>query len=217
LSFIHPDIKIINNSKDYETGEPYNNRGTICRDAITHASGDYFMLMDDDDIYLPWYIEQAYEELIKSGRDAWKPAKSFFATPTGFELAQNVMEASVIVKMNRIREIGFNTEKTGEEGLSWYTKLRDEGHIIENEINYIPSYCFNWSGSTGNSAHKQSGDINNPNNFETHKENCFDIPNRKIQVRNLYFLYYPYIDFIRKNYDLFNQEFYKKYLNGLPI
>ena len=48
------DIIVVNNSVDYETLNPYTNRGAICRDAVTHATGDYFMLMDDDDIYLPW-------------------------------------------------------------------------------------------------------------------------------------------------------------------
>ncbi len=52
---------------------------------------------------------------------------------------------SVIVKMTRIREIGFRSDFTGYEGLSWYTKLRDEGQLDEHNKNYIPSYGFNWS------------------------------------------------------------------------
>ena len=59
LGFEDGSITIINSSIDYLTGKAYENRGQICRDAVTHATGDYFMLADDDDIYLPWHIEQA--------------------------------------------------------------------------------------------------------------------------------------------------------------
>ena len=74
-----------------------------------------------------------------------KPQQSLFAAPGKIELCQNTLEASVIVKMDRIREIGFRNDLTGYEGLSWYTKLRDEGQLNENNPNYVPSYCFNWS------------------------------------------------------------------------
>ena len=62
------NIVIVNNATDYETGKPYENRGQICRDAITHATGDYFMLADDDDVYLPWHIQQAVERFIVTGK-----------------------------------------------------------------------------------------------------------------------------------------------------
>ena len=131
LGFEDDSIIVVNADKNYETGEGYTNRGDICRDAVTHATGDYFMLADDDDIYLPWHIQQAVDGIEELGTDAWKPQKSLFAAPNKIELCQNTLEASVIVKMNRIKEIGFRSDMTGYEGLSWYTKLRDEGQLNE--------------------------------------------------------------------------------------
>ena len=145
LEHENPNIVVVNNATDYITGEPYKNRGQICRDAVTHATGDYFMLADDDDVYLPWHIQQAVEGIEELGTDAWKPEYSFFAAPGKVELVMNTMEAAVIVKMERIREIGFRSDLTGYEGLSWYTQLRDEGQLDEHNKNYLPSYCFNWS------------------------------------------------------------------------
>lgn len=209
------NVIIVNNDKDYQTGLPYTNRGQICRDAVTHASGEYFMLADDDDIYLPYHLEQAVKGIESNGMDAWKPEKSLFATREGIKLVQNTLEASVIVKMNRIREIGFRSDITGYEGLSWYTKLRDEGQLDENNKKYVPSYCFNWSDPTEIAGHKQSGDIDNPNNFDIHKEQSKDVAKYKltpISREELDKEYLKYYDCIVKYRNEFDTESYKTYI-----
>jgi hypothetical protein len=214
LEHHNPNITIVNNATDYLTGEPYKNRGQICRDAVTHATGDYFMLADDDDVYLPWHIQQAVEGIEELGTDAWKPEYSFFAAPGKVELVMNTMEAAVIVKMDRIREIGFRSDLTGYEGLSWYTQLRDEKHLDEHNKNYLPSYCFNWSDPGEVAGHKQSGDINNPDNFENHKNASGDyctgflttLTNAELQL-----FYKPYYEFIVNNPDQINQEYKERY------
>lgn len=192
-------VIIVNNDVDYVTGKPYTNRGAICRDAVSHARGDYFMLADDDDVYLPWHVQQAVDRITETGKDAWKPEKSFFATPEGISLQMNTMEASVIVKMERIREIGFRTDKTGYEGLSWYNVLRDEGHINEHDTCYLPSYCFNWSDPGEVAGHKQSGDIDNVDNFENHKRASTDHATgllTPVDPGELELFYKPFIEFI---------------------
>jgi len=206
-----PSIIIVNNNTDYITGDLYKNRGQICRDAVTHATGDYFMLADDDDIYLPWHLQQAVEGIIDNQKDAWKPEKSFFATHHKVEMCQNTLEASVIVKMDRIREIGFRSDLTGYEGLSWYTKLRDEGNLDEHNKNYVPSYCFNWSDPSEVAGHKQSGDINNPNNFDNHKEASRDYATKELSLVSIGDTYTKYYDYLRNNLSEFNQEYYTKY------
>jgi len=212
LDFIDDTIIVINNNTDYETGLTYTNRGQICRDATSHASGYYFMLADDDDIYLPWYIEQAVDGIKLSSKDAWKPEKSFFANGGKIDLVKNTLEASVIVKTHRIKEIGFNIEKTGCEGLTWYNKLKDEQHLDENNKNYIPSYCFNWSDPPQISGHKQSGNIDNPNNFENHKLQSKDPCIRPLsKTKFSSTIYFPYYSFLINNIDSLNKEFFDKY------
>jgi hypothetical protein len=214
LAFQDPAVIIINNGIDYLTGNPYENRGQICRDAVTHATGDYFMLADDDDIYLPWHLEQAVDGIEANGKDAWKPEMSFFATPERLELVMNTMEASVIVKMDRIREIGFRVDKTGFEGLSWYTKLRDEGNLDEHNKDYLPSYCFNWGDPSEVAGHKQSGDIDNPDNFENHKKASGDVPTealKPITLKELQDEYDKYYKYININVFKLNENYYKKY------
>lgn len=213
LGFDSDDIIVINNNTDYETGNPYRNRGQICRDAVTHTTGDYFMLADDDDIYLPWHMQQAYDGITTNGKDTWKPERSFFANRTGIHLVKNTLEASVIVKMNRIREIGFRMDLTGYEGLSWYTKLRDEEQLDEHNSYYVPSYCFNWSDPAEMAGHKQSGDIGNPANFENHKRASTDhATGPLIGNVDLTDVYRPYYEYIYNNRQLFPEELIEKYV-----
>jgi glycosyltransferase involved in cell wall biosynthesis len=209
-----PSVIIVNNGIDYKTGLPYTNRGFICRDAVTHATGDYFMLADDDDVYLPWHIQQAVDGIEELGTDAWKPHMSFFAAPSRLELTNNTLEASVIVKMDRIRELGFRSDKTGYEGLSWYNKLRDEKQLDEHNHKYLSSYCFNWGDPQEIAGHKQSGDIDNPNNFNNHKAASKDVadqPLTPISESELVEFYNPYYEYIRNNKSRFDQECYNKY------
>lgn len=216
--FFDSNITIVNNSIDYVTNVNYTNRGDICRDAVTHASGDYFMLMDDDDIYLPWYVQQAVDKIEEVGKDAWKPMKSFFASTTQLDLVMNTMEASVIVKMDRIREIGFRNDLTGYEGLSWYTRLRDEGNLDEQYENYVPSYCFNWGDPGEVAGHKQSGDINNPDNFENHKKASGDhakSPLIPLSPQELNDVYKPYFEFLKTHQNEFSQKEYEKYCKDI--
>jgi hypothetical protein len=210
------NVTIVNNGIDYQSGEPYLNRGYICRDAVTHATGDYFMLGDDDDIYLPWHIQQAVEGIEELGTDAWKPEQSFFATQDKLELTMNTLEASVIVKMPRIRQIGFRSDITGMEGLSWYTQLRDEKQLYEHNKNYLPSYCFNWSDPHEVAGHKQSGNINSPNNFEEHKEATKDVADSTLvalSLEDLTLTYQKYFEWIKNNSELINQEYFNRYFS----
>ena len=216
LGFEDPNIIVFNNNTDYQTLQPYTNRGQICRDAVTHATGEYFMLADDDDIYLPWHIQQAVEGIEEIQKDSWKPEMSFFASQSEVKMVRNTLEASVIVKMSRIREIGFRTDMTGYEGLSWYTKLRDEKQLDELNKNYVPSYCFNWSDPHEVAGHKQSGDINNPKNFENHKSNSNDFACRPLKKGfNLDSVYFPYYEYLKNHRQDFSQRHFDKF--ALPI
>lgn len=212
--FDEDSIIVINNNTDYQTGMPYINRGQICRDAVTHTTGDYFMLADDDDIYLPWHLQQAVDKIEEVGKDAWKPQKSFFATRHKLELVQNTMEASVIVKMHRIRELGFRMDKTGLEGLSWYTKLRDEGQLDEQYTDYVPSYCFNWGDPPHLAGHKQSGNIDNPHNFQEHKIQSMDYAVRPLQSSPpLNGVYFSILQFYKEYQYMFPPAMIYKYVN----
>jgi hypothetical protein len=116
--------------------------------------------------------------------------------------------------MARIREIGFRIDITGYEGLSWYTRLRDEGQLNEYNANHVPSYCFNWSDTGEIAGHKQSGNINAPNNFEEHKAASTDYASRPLErlaKPHLDSVYKKYYEWFRRVEHELNLEYYNRY------
>lgn len=210
LGFKSENILVVNNSIDFETKMPYTNVGSIRRDALTFATGDYHYTFDDDDIYLPWYISQAVYGISQTGKKAWKPELSFHKTRSELTLESNYMEASVLVDIDEIRNIGFKQE-TGSEGLSWYHSLQERGELDPHNKNYIPSYCFDWSDEYNLAWHKQSGDIGNPNCFNDHKKESLDVAVKPLNKIDLSDTYVPFYEHFRKHRSEFNQEYLTKF------
>ncbi len=179
-------IKVINNNIDFETKQPYTNVGAIRRDAFSFASGDGYITWDDDDIFFPWNIRQCVDGINQSGKSAWKPKYSFIKylghSPT---LAYNNMEASILTQTEKIREFGFNMQKTGAEHLGWLDKLIEQRDIlIDDEA--IPGYCFYWSDELSIGGHKQSNntEFQRSDNFERHKLYTTDYSTRQLTMKN---------------------------------
>lgn len=175
-------ILIINNNIDRVTKEPYTNVGAIRRDALVFAGGDYVVTFDDDDVFLPHFMRQGIDKIEQTGLPSFKPAYSFFYSGGNLRLVRNTMEASVVADIKKVREYGYLLE-TGKEGLGWYTKMRDNGELFENDDDCIPSYCFDWNTNFDNSfIHRQSGDIDNPDNFNNHKAASKDIADKPLKI-----------------------------------
>jgi glycosyltransferase involved in cell wall biosynthesis len=209
-------VLIINRSTDFLTKEPYTNVGAIRRDALQFAEGDYVVTWDDDDIFLPHFIRQGIDRIQETGLPSFKPEMSFFYSGNHLRMVRNTLEASVIADINKVREYGYLLE-TGKEGLGWYTKLRDNQELNEYDRHYVPSYCFNWNdGNEMKAAHKQSGDINNPQNFDNHKMHSLDsVDGRTIEIydeKRLEETYKPYFDYIRSHMNDFPAELVEKYI-----
>lgn len=208
-------VMIINSNRDSVTKRPYTNVGAIRRDALMFANGDYVVTWDDDDIFLPHFMEQAINRMKQTGLPAFKPEMSFFYSGNYLRLVRNTLEASIVADIKKVREYGYLLE-TGKEGLGWYTKMRDNKELDEHDTYYLPSYCFNWNdGQAMKAPHKQSGDIDNPDNFENHKRNSLDQVNgRELQIwdrERILEMYKPYFSFIDKNRENYPIELYQKY------
>lgn len=209
-------VVIINSNTDTITKQPYTNVGSIRRDALVFASGDYVVTWDDDDIFLPYFMEQAVDRMQQTGLPSFKPEKSFFYAGNNLRLVKNTLEASVVASRKKVQEYGYRLE-TGYEGLGWYTKLRDNRELDENDPYFVPSYCFNWNdGQEMKAPHKQSGDINNPDNFENHKKQSLDrVGGRLISLwdeKKLRETYLPYIEHFNNSVADFPPELVDKYL-----
>ena len=224
--FSNQRILVWNNNIDYLTKENYTNVGAIRRDALDLVSdglGGYVVTWDDDDVFLPWFMEQAIDRIRETNLPSFKPEMSFFYSGDYLRLVRNTLEASVVAKYEKVLEYGYLLE-TGKEGLGWYTKMRDNRELNEQDKYYLPSYCFNWNdGAEMNAPHKQSGDINNPDNFNNHKKASIDAVNgRSLSIyteEKKRETYNPYFDFIQSYSADFPPELVEKYFipHLLPV
>jgi|LakMenEpi03Aug12_release.lakeMendotaPanAssembly.Ray.scaffolds.fasta_scaffold212374_4 glycosyltransferase involved in cell wall biosynthesis len=214
-SFSYEDllrIKIFNSNIDLNTGKPYKSTGAIRRDGVARSTGEYYITWDDDDIFLPWNIQQCYDGLVRTGKRAWKPKKSIMWWADAPKLEFNVLEATA---MMYIAEATFD-ENSGPEGMSWYQRLINNNQISEDEDG-IPGYCYYWKDPVEIGGHKQGNalDINKPNNFELHMSRCVDHATRAFTKRNLSY----YDDIISRMKFIFDDisknkpDTYAKYVN----
>jgi len=175
-------IKIYNNNIDCQTGEPYTSTGAIRRDGVSRSSGNLYVTWDDDDIFLPWNLQQCLDGISRTGAKAWKPYKNILWWRETPEVDRNVLEATVIM---RIEEAVFENN-SGPEGMKWFNRLQQSGDLIEDQYS-IPSYCYYWIDPREIGGHKQgnSADINDPNNFTNHMNKSVDKATRSLTKRSI--------------------------------
>jgi hypothetical protein len=209
-------IKIINNNIDFETKQEYTNVGSIRRDALTYAKGNYYITWDDDDLFFPWNIRQCIDGINYSGKSSWKPKYSFIKH-LGHDpsLAYNNMEASILTKIEKVREFGFDIKKTGAEHLGWLDSLKKSNDILEDE-NSIPGYCFYWADLPDIAGHKQSNndEFQRPDNFARHKQMTTDYAKRPLTLKKIESyaeVFLPFISYFN-DYKNKNFELYEKYI-----
>lgn len=213
------ELKFFNNNTDQITRMPYTNVGAIRRDALVHAAGEYVITWDDDDIFLPWFMRQSLNRIRETDKPFFKPMYSFWnGGNDGVKLVRNTMEASVMGDINKVREYGYDLH-TGKEGLSWYTKARDNGELNEEDDYCIPQYCFDWNSNPTAAyyVHRQSGNIDSPENFNDHKSASLDrVDRRKMVLYNkvkMNEIYKPYYDYLVANRTKFNSSLLMRYFD----
>lgn len=165
-------VLLINNCKDLETGKPYTNLGDIYRDALTYVPEDVDVISfwDDDDIFFKDHIEEGVKGLIKGGKTAYKPKKSYYRGHTQLVLVENTLEPSIFTKVSHIRKYGFSKETTAQH-LQWVNPLVHNNEIFVDEGGK-PTLCYNWGDNFP--TFKTSGDPKNPNNFRNYEVNSKD-------------------------------------------
>jgi hypothetical protein len=213
---LHRDIFVFNQQIDTQTSQYYDNVGAVRRDAANLAHGQYYICWDDDDLFLPWHIEQGVEYLLKHPeKKAYMPMYSYFTQDGGktFSLERNSMEASCIVDINEIRKAGF-ANSNGAEHLTWRQGLRDTGELDEyNDVSPMESYMYIWGENIA--PRKQSGHINDPNNFENHKLANTDFGDRPLGFYVHENLSDWFLDILRYRLELLNRSDRKRLFRAL--
>jgi len=130
-----------------------------CRNKLLSLSeAEFIRTWDDDDLYLPWTIEQGVTNC--ELWNAWKPARSWFHTPEGPpRLLGNAMEASITFKRKHAFKFGYRLSGGDEHGPLL------AGGCAETELGNAASYVYRWgfgewhiSGSMGSGTEQTRAD-----------------------------------------------------------
>lgn len=159
---------LVNNHLSYSTGKPYVTLGEIYNDAITHIpeDTDIVNMMDDDDIYLPDHVEEGVKGILRHGKLAYKPKKSWYRHLKSISLQENTLEPSIFVDFNHLKQYGFSLETTAQH-LQWIDPLITSNQIIADPDGK-PTYICDWSQDIP--TFKTSGNPNNPQNFKNYSD-----------------------------------------------
>ncbi len=174
-------ILLINNSKDFSTGESYSSTGAVFRDAITFIPEDHEItaITDDDDIYLPEHITEGVKGINKAkklGKKVYKPYYSYFKTSSGISLAHNNMEPSSFILSDYLKDKGFKPSAVDYHD-GWLQDAKDN-QLLYVEPTGKPTFIYDWSEEL--KVHKISGDLHNPENFNNHLKYSADHGDRLI-------------------------------------
>ena len=211
-------IRVVNNNIDSHTGQEYTDVGSIRRDALAQAKGDFYICWDDDDIFLPWNNQQCIDGIQNTSLSAWKPKSSMWCLrPNSPEITQNYMEASYIVRIEALRACGYDKHAGGGEHLRWVHKFNKEKSVLISSES-IPAYSFNWSDPQDIGGHKNSGSIKRADNYQHHRNGCTDKHTRPLNLVDTRTTIEPYIRLLKQsvgntyNGHTITEEVFNKYV-----
>ncbi len=165
-------VILVNQNIDKETHHAYKTLGGIYRDAIKRipSDTDVVVFWDDDDIFLPNHITEGVKGMLRGGKKAYKPSRSYYRGSEGVNLVSNTLEPSIFVRFDHIKEHGFH-ETTSDQHLKWVDALISENELFCDDEG-VPTLCYNWGDNFP--TFKTSGDPNNPLNFSNYHQHSKD-------------------------------------------
>lgn len=144
-----PRVRVVNESGHKTLGAQRTRLAEL-------AQGEFIRVWDDDDLYMPWSLEQSMEIIGKC--DAAKPARSWAWTKGHLpKLDGNVFESSWIFRKDFVLKHGYGL-KDDHEHDHLFASLRKYGSAWDHQdFDYGSSYIYRWghgawhiSGSCGN-------------------------------------------------------------------
>jgi len=166
------NIILVNQAHRTQDRRDYTCLGEIYNDIIKFIPADVEVVTfwDDDDLFLPNHIREGVEGLVRGGKTAYKPMKSFYKEKGRVALVTNVLEPSMFIKVDHIKKYGFSNT-TSDQHMSWVRPLIETNDIFV-DTEGVPTYVCDWSQEI--STFKTSGDPNNKNNFVNYHKSSAD-------------------------------------------
>jgi len=142
LLFDHPRVRVVNETLP---AMPLRHiRQRILE--LSDLSADLIHWWDDDDLYLPWHLEDCLANI--EGHVAWKPASSWLSEANiKFTLRQNTFEGSWVFRADYLREASVATHP-GYIDHPVFMQTLDAKRLATSELGARTSYIYRWDTGT---------------------------------------------------------------------
>lgn len=139
LRFDHPRVRIVNETPP--AGSLRHIRRRIVE--LTDPSADLIHWWDDDDLYLPWHLEDCLTHI--GDNVAWKPASCWMSLRNAeFSLEKNRFEGSWVFRADYIRAAPLDTHPDYPD-LPVFRQTEDAGVLATTELGGRTSYIYRWA------------------------------------------------------------------------
>jgi hypothetical protein len=156
LRFDHPRVRIVNEIP------PEGSLRFIRRRMLDLADPDADLIhfWDDDDLYLPWHLEDCLANIKASV--AWKPRSCWMSMGgTEFSRHENTFEGSWVFRAKYLKAAPIDTHPTYTDH-PVYRQTSEAGLLAETELGVATSYIYRWgNGSEHVSAYSGKLDEDN--------------------------------------------------------
>jgi len=137
LFFDHPRVRVVN-----ESGRDASLRHIRQRmHELADPSADLLHWWDDDDLYLPWHLEDCINSIGES--PAWKPRSSWLQNGGRYSRHQNRFEGSWIFRADYIKSAPIDTHPTYSDH-PVIKQTEEAGLLATTEFGDNTSYIYRW-------------------------------------------------------------------------
>ena len=183
LDIDYQNVTLVNRSNFSNLGDIYNAMlEYIPKDA------DLITIFDDDDIFLQDHFSEGEKGVIRGGKKAYKPEKSYFYCGDSITLTSNVLEPSWFVDVNVIKSSKFKSESK-QHHMDWVNWLITNKQVFVDPTG--PNTLVYVWGNQEKCIYHTSGDgtsrsFENFREKETDHGDCIITPWSKERLEKIY-------------------------------
>jgi len=139
LHFDHPRVRVVNEPPP--SGSLRHVRQRMHH--LAEPSADLIHWWDDDDLYLPWHLEDCLRHIGEHA--AWKPRSSWMLHPDKtYSLEANRFEGSWVFRAGPLKAAPLNTHSTYSDH-PVVLQIEKAGLLAETELAGRASYIYRWA------------------------------------------------------------------------
>ena len=191
LGFEHPRVRVVNEVPPAGSLRYIRHR----MHELADPGADFIHWWDDDDLYLPWHLEDCLEHI---GRGvAWKPASSWISkNNVTFSRHENNFEGSWIFQADYLKSAPLDTHPTYTDH-PVVQQTYDAGLLATTELGGRTSYIYRWAiGTEHVSSYAASGsEETQQSNIESWRRKSTDVrPDGMLVPADLSLRWRQYLD-----------------------